>query len=144
MTDSGHKYLIFTLRGRRYAFDLTQVAEVVEPPITWPIPKAPPCYSGAMNFHGSIVAVMELAAFLGISGSHKLEKAIVLAPDIASLALLVERVERTVPAGQVRFSDQVQGGDERISSQTLLLADEPVVLIDAAELLRLAAEQILV
>jgi hypothetical protein len=68
----------------------------------------------------------------------------VLAPDIASLALLVEHVERTVPAAQVRISDQVQKGDERISSRSLLLADEPVVLIDAAELVSVAADEIVV
>jgi len=144
MKDSGHKYLIFTLKGRRYALDLSQVAEVNEPPGTWPIPGAPSCYSGAMNFHGSIVAVLDLAAFLGIPGSHRQEKVIVLAPDIASLALLVEHVERTVPAAQVRISDQVQKGDERISSRTLLLAEESVVLIDAAELVSVAAEEIVV
>jgi purine-binding chemotaxis protein CheW len=144
MTDSGHKYLIFTMQGRRYAFDLAQVAEVGEPPLTWPIPKAPSCYAGAMNFHGSIVAVMDLAAFLGIPGVHKMEKVIVLAPDIASLALQVEHVERTVPEGQVQISDQVPEGEEWFSSRTLLLADGSVVLIDAAELVREAAERIVV
>ena len=32
MKNTGHKYLIFTLAGRRYALDLSQVAEVNEPP----------------------------------------------------------------------------------------------------------------
>ena len=70
MTETEHKYLIFSLQGSRYAFDLAQVAEVCEPLPTWPVPGAPPCYAGAMNFHGTIVAVMDLAAFLGLPGEH--------------------------------------------------------------------------
>ena len=57
MSETVCKYLHFTLSGRQYAFDLAQVLEVVEQPAIWPIPLAPQCYHGAMNFHGTIVAV---------------------------------------------------------------------------------------
>jgi chemotaxis signal transduction protein len=62
MSGALRKYLIFTLAGQRFALDLAQVAEVVEQPATWPIPLAPSCYRGAMNFHGTIVAVMDLGS----------------------------------------------------------------------------------
>lgn len=142
MTETEQKYLIFTLQGRRYAFDLAQVAEVGEPLPTWPIPGAPPCYSGAMNFHGAIVAVMDLAAFLGLSGNHCLGKVVVLNSGIAALAFLVEQVERIVPADQVQDDNQVQQIDTGISSRTLTLANGVALLLDAVELTREATERI--
>lgn len=142
MTETEHKYLIFTLQGRRYAFDLAQVAEVGEPLPTWPVPGAPPCYSGAMNFHGTIVAVMDLAAFLGLPGEHCLEKVVVLNTGIADLAFLVEQVERIVPADQVQCDNQVQQVDTGISSRTLTLANGVATLLDAGELAQEATERI--
>lgn len=144
MTESERKYLLFTLQGRRYAFDLAQIAEVDEPPPVWPIPGAPACYAGAMNFHGTIVAVMDLAVFLGFSGDHCLEKVVVLNEGLAALAFLVERVERIVPADQVQCGGQVQQPDTGISTRTLTLADGDAVLLDAAELAHAAAERIAV
>ena len=142
MTATGYKYLLFTLHGRRYAVDLAQVAEIEEPPTLWPIPGVPACYPGAMNFHGSIVAVMDLAAFLGHPAATPPEKVIVLAPAIASLALLVERVEGIVPGEKARFSDEVRKPDKPYSSGTLTLADgSDAELFDVTELARVAAER---
>lgn len=140
MTIRNQKFLIFTISGRRYAFDLAQVAEVEEPQVTWPIPGAPASYAGAMNFHGTIVAVMDLAAFMGLPQGHGQEKIIVLDAGIAALAFLVEKVERIVPAGQVQFGDPIQGDDARFAARELTLADGVLTLLDAGELARVAAE----
>ena len=144
MTETGCKYLVFILRKRRYAVDLALVAEVEEPPTLWPIPGAPPCYPGAMNFHGSIVAVMDLALFMGLPGGRQPGKVIVLDPVVAALALLVERVASIVPADQVRCDDDpVRPMEEPYSSGTLLLPDGvTAVLFDVVELVRKATEAI--
>jgi len=139
--EAGRKYLIFTLPGHRYAVDLAQVAEVDEPPTLWPIPGAPPSYPGAMNFHGSIVAVMDLTAFVGLPAGRPAEKVIVLAPAIASLALLVERVEQIVPASRVRAGATDQAQDAPFSHHPLHLADgTSALLLDVDELVRAATE----
>ena len=144
MTEAAQKYLVFTLPGRRYAVDLGQVAGVEEPPTLWPIPGAPPCYPGAMNFHGSIVAVMDMTAFLGYAGVCRPEKVIVLNPALASLALLVERVECVISADQVRCDGpQPSQVEEYCSSGRLVQPDETTaVLLDVAELIRKATEAI--
>lgn len=139
MSASGGSYLIFMLGGERYAVDLCQVAEVGEPPELWPIPCAPPCYVGAMNFHGAIVAVLELRRFLGLAGQAPLNKNIVLAPSVAGLSLLVEKVLRMVPADSVSLRD-VEGGDE--AERHIVLDDGEALVLDAAELARRASEQI--
>lgn len=143
MTEAHRTYLVFTLPGKRYAVDLAQVAEVEEPPTLWPIPGAPPCYPGAMNFHGSIVAVMDLAAFLGGPVAPRPEKVIVLDPAIASLALLVERVEYIIPASQARPVAMPPETPQRFSSQSLVLADgTAALLLDVPLLVREATEAI--
>lgn len=142
MTAREQKFLIFAQSGRRYAFDLAQVAEVEEPQVTWPIPGAPDCYAGAMNFHGAIVAVMDLATLLGHARGAGQEKLIVLDGGLASLAFLVDRVERIVPAEQVEIGEPLQGAEGRFSVRELSLADGVVTLLAAEELV-LAAEELL-
>jgi|SRR6185369_13695406 len=139
MTETGHKYLLFTLHGRRYALDLAQVAEVDDPPVTWPIPCAPACYPGAMNFHGDIVAVMDLAAFLGFPAIQRMEKVVVLDRNIAALAFLVERVERIVPQEQAQKSDP--RGDNRENAR-ISLPEGDAELLDAVAIAAAAADSI--
>ena len=139
MTKALRKYLVFTLAGRRFAFDLAQVAEVEEQPVTWPIPMAPRCYPGAMNFHGTIVAVMDLALFLGLSGSNTPEKVIVIDTSIASLAFLVEQVIRIVSSNQA----DIQGcTDEAFAMAKVYLPDGEATLLDAAAIAERAGETI--
>lgn len=140
MTEAARKYLIFTLSGRCYAIDLAQVAEVVEQPATWPIPLAPPSYIGAMNFHGTIVAAMDLALFLGLPGGHGSDKLIVLDTRIAALAFSVEDITRITPQGQTELSGNT--GDEAFALGLLDLPEGKVILLDAAAIAEHAAETI--
>lgn len=127
MTDRNRRFLIFSLPGSLYALDLAQVAEVGDPPQMWPIPLAPPCYSGALNFHGDIVAVMDLAIFFGLAGSGKPGKIIVLHQEIASLALLVATVVRIVFEDEVSFSPPP---DDEFAAATLGLMDGEAIQLD--------------
>ena len=141
MTEDARKYLVFTLAERHYAFDLAQVAEVVEHPATWPIPLAPSYYHGAINFHGTIVAVMDLAVFLGLSGGgHGAEKVIVLDTRIAALAFSVEGIILITPQSEVQPS--VTKRDEAFSLGQLNLPEREVILLDAAAIAEHAAETI--
>ena len=140
MTHSARKYLIFTLAGRHYAIDLAKVAEVVEHPAIWPIPLAPPCYPGAMNFHGTIVAVLDLAVFLGRPVGHGSEKTIVLDTRIAALGFSVEGIVRITTQGEVEFSGPP--GDEAFALGRLSLPEGTVILLDASAIAEHAAETI--
>ncbi|GFE59721.1 chemotaxis protein CheW [Geobacter sp. AOG2] len=139
MTRHQHGYLLFTLQGRPYAVNLLQVAEVDEPPFTWPIPGRAPCYVGAMNFHDTIVAVMDLAAFLGLPSYHDLEKVLVADPRIASLAFLVERVIRIAPPEQAVLG---AAPDVPCAAALLHLPEGDCVLLDVAAIAQRAAETI--
>jgi len=129
MSATERRFLIFALAERLFAFDLAQVAEVAEPRKTWPIPGAPDCYAGAINFHGSIVAVMDLAGFMDFHPRQLPEKLIVLSPEIASLAFLVDRILRIVPESQVEKRTEADG--ERFAQGFLLLPEGRAALLDA-------------
>jgi len=139
MTGDGCKYLVFTLQGRRFAFNLDQIAEVEEVPVIWPIPSAPVCYRGAVNFHGTIVAVMDLAAFLGYSSCTDPGKMITLDLRSASLAFLVEQVVRITTFGEVSL-DSAPG--EEFAAATLELHDGTATLLDARLIVARAQETI--
>lgn len=139
MASAAAKYLIFFLHGRCYALDLARVAEVCDPPRLWPIPLAPHCYAGAMNFHGAVVAVMDLATFLGQPGCQELEKVVVLDRRLGALALQVERVTRIVPAAE---TDTLPPPEFPFASARLVLADGEALLLDAEALIHAASERI--
>jgi len=142
MSAADRKYLIFALSGGLYAFDLTQVAEVSELQSTWPIPGAPACYTGAMNFHGSIVAVMDLAQLMVLPVHRLPEKLIILDPGIAALALLVERVLRIVPESLVEKRAGTDAAAERFSNHVLVLPEGKAALLDADAIAGQATEEI--
>ncbi len=126
-TANDSRFLIFRLQDSLYALDLAQTAEVADLTQLWPIPLAPPCYSGAMNFHGDIVAVMNLTLFLGLSGDNRPEKIIILHQSIASLALLVDSVVRIVSVDEVTSTPTT---DSTFSAATLTLPEGNAFLLD--------------
>jgi purine-binding chemotaxis protein CheW len=133
MAANDRKFLIFFMHGKRYAFDLAHVAEVMDPVIIWPIPLAPSCYSGVINFHGTIVAVMDLSVFLGFGESPILEKIIVLDVNIASIGFLVERVARIVPEEEIEFH---AAPDVRFASALLRMTEGNAMLLDIVGIIR--------
>ena len=133
LTSRDRKFLIFSLQGSFFALNLTQVAEISDPPEMWPIPLAPACYSGALHFHGDIVAVMNLALFLGLTGSGKPGKIIVLYKEVASLAFLVDTVGRIVSEEDITFSTPSDGC---FAAATLGFIDGSATLLDLEALVR--------
>ncbi|KAF0219777.1 MAG: putative CheW [Geobacteraceae bacterium] len=132
MKDGTKRLLIFNVQERRYALGLQDVAEVMEPPPTFPIPRAPGWFKGVMNFHGSLVSVLDLAKFLKIGSAVRPGKVLVLDRCIASLALMVDRVETIVS------DDNVLGevaGSEPMVAKVLNTADGEVKLLAVEALL---------
>ncbi len=139
MNQPSSKYLIFQLSGRRFALNLAQVAEVAELPETWPIPMAPRCYQGAMNFHGTIVAVMDLSMFMGLETTDSPEKTIVLDTRIAALALQVDHVIRIESVSNAGLRES---SDNPFAIGILSLADGGALLLDASAIAKRAGETI--
>ena len=96
------RLLLFTLAGEGFALDLQEVAEVMEPPVSYPLPRVPGHFVGLINFHGTLTALVDLGLFLG--GDPRVAaqgKVLVLDTRLASLALWVDGVSSVVAAGTV-------------------------------------------
>ncbi|PLX94348.1 MAG: hypothetical protein C0621_05605 [Desulfuromonas sp.] len=91
------KVLIFTLGDERYGLEVAHIQEIVESPPLFYIPRAPGHYRGALNFHGTILPVLDLPLYLGFSQAECGERVVVLPPSLGTLALAVTAIERIVP-----------------------------------------------
>ena len=129
MTSKNRKFLIFSIQGSLFALDLSQVAEVCDPPHMWPIPLAPACYRGAISFHGDIVAVMDLAIFLGMNERSQCGKTIILHQKIASLAFLIDSVVKIASEEEVLASHGT-ASDHGFAAATLSFIDGKAILLD--------------
>lgn len=132
MIDSMQRLFIFNVGGQRFALDLQHVAEVLDPPKMFPVPWTPAWLAEAMNFHGSLVAVLDLAGFMNIGTATRSGNVLVLDRRIANLALRVDGVENIV------FSDVVLEEDKSADP----LVDKVLIMADG-EIRLLAVEQLL-
>jgi len=92
------RFILFTVAGVGFAFNLREVSEVMDPQASYPIPGAPPHFVGMMNFHGVLTALADLGSYLGLAGRRPPGNVLVLDARRAQLALGVEAVRAIVPA----------------------------------------------
>jgi purine-binding chemotaxis protein CheW len=90
------RHVLFRAGGERFALPLASVREVVipQPPFAR-VPRSSPGVRGAMNLRGRVVALVDLAALVGI-GSESLEggrgQVIIFDREPRSLGILVGQV----------------------------------------------------
>lgn len=139
MSDQSRKYLMFSLSGSRYGLDLKYIAEVGDPPHLWPIPLSSPYYGGALNFHGDIVAALNLSLLMGLEHSSRPGKIIVLHKEIASLAFLVDAVDRIVSADELSAKTPSNG---KFSTAQVVFGGGDAILLDLDKLVLEAEKSI--
>jgi purine-binding chemotaxis protein CheW len=125
MSGRGRRFLIFTLRGDRYAMNVDNLSEVMETPPTFPIPKAPKTFLGVMNFHGTPTPVLDLASFLHGDPPKRSGRILILDHKIGSLALRIDTVERIV--SDIRGL-QIQQDEGSYVRQSILFNAEKIPL----------------
>jgi purine-binding chemotaxis protein CheW len=129
--------LIFRLGGEWFGLEISRIQEVVETPRLDYIPRAPVWLIGAMNLHGSIVPVLDLAVYLEIESMAAPGRVVVLAPVVATLALGVSDVFRIV-----RFSPETFlpfAGEESRMHHIAALYDYEGLVINMLDVASLSA-----
>jgi purine-binding chemotaxis protein CheW len=102
---------IFVVSGETYAIETRYIRKIVRPAdlafspasgeraidVITPVPGAPEVLAGVINFRGEILAVFDLAIFLGLTAREIGEKSriIVLGDERDDLGLLVDETRRT-------------------------------------------------
>lgn len=88
--------LIFTLGEELYGLEINAIQEIIEDPSLYYVPRATGVLTGAVNFHGQILAVVDLPALLGFTDTRRDHRRVVLTPEFQSLVLTVSSVQRIV------------------------------------------------
>jgi purine-binding chemotaxis protein CheW len=128
--------LIFRLGEERYGLEVEKIQEVVESPILHYIPRASKHLLGAVNFHGNILPVLDLASFLGFAREQRDRRVIILASGLCSLALAVTAVGRIVTCDAdalLPFQQEQQPGCH--IRAVLSREEEMINMLDAVRLL---------
>lgn len=128
--------LLFSLGTVHCALEVAQIQEIVESPPFYYIPLAPTVIPGAINFHGNILPVIDLPAWLGMADSLRDRRVIVLAAALCSLALTVTAVRRIVPLDSDELMPAGEDGPlAEFTRAAFNCGDEVISLLDAPKLL---------
>ena len=88
--------LIYKLGNERYGLEIDAIQEITENPVLHYVPRADGVLIGSTNFHGQILAVIDLPVLLGFSMGPRDHRHLVLTPEHRSLVLTTSGVERIV------------------------------------------------
>ena len=88
--------LIFTLGEEVYGLEIDAIQEIIENPALHHVPLAGGVLNGAINFHGQILAVIDLPGLLGFTTEERDHRYVVLTPELKSMVLSVSGVVRIV------------------------------------------------
>ncbi len=126
--------LIFEVGGERFGLTVKHVQEILESPELHFIPRAPGIFPGAVNFHGHILPVVDLAAFLGYTPKTELVRVVVLSLELGALALGVDAAGRIIRLEEEPHPAPYEEKNPYVSAW---LEDEggAIKMIDAAKLL---------
>lgn len=86
--------LIFTLGEEVYGLEIDAIQEIIENPSLHYVPRAEGVLTGAINFHGQVLAAIDLPKLLGFAGEERDHRRVVLTPEFKSLALTVSSIQR--------------------------------------------------
>lgn len=100
MVNPGEKILVLRLGDELYGLEVNHIQEILESPRLHYIPCAGPHYLGAINFHGIILPVIDLAGHLGLDQDATDPRIIVLPPQLCCVALAVHAIAGIIPLNQ--------------------------------------------
>ncbi len=86
--------LIFTLGEEVYGLEIDAIQEIIENPALHHVPLAEGVLNGAINFHGQILALIDLPKLLGFTAKERDHRYVVLTPEFKSMVLSVSGVDR--------------------------------------------------
>ncbi|OGU06424.1 MAG: chemotaxis protein CheW [Geobacteraceae bacterium GWC2_58_44] len=103
------RFLLFSAAGEGFACNLQEISEVMEPQASFPIPRAPRHFTGLINFHGTLTALVDLGLYLGRAPEGGPGKLLVLDARVAGLALRVDGVSSIITRDSI--TDESPGED---------------------------------
>ena len=131
------KYIIFTVREKRYALPSKIISEVAALEKVFPLPLVPDYVRGIINRYSVPYALIDVSFFL-LKDTSEAQKVIVLKEDIDKIALLIDDVTDIVdiPAGKLmKIETEETASDDNPLSAFFEWKGNHVFCLEAGELI---------
>ena len=129
-------FLLLRQGGRPFAAPISQVDEVVELPALTPLGDAVRTIAGLCNYHGRMIAVVDLAELSGgdRTGVSPARVLAVCTVESRTFALLVDEALEVVTSepGAVTLADEVMSGIMRTAGVLRLAGNQTAHIVDLA------------
>lgn len=125
--------LTYSLGNDLYGLEIDAIQEIIENPVLHYVPRAEGVLTGSINFHGQILAVIDLPTLLGFAGNQRDHRHLVLTSEHRSLVLTNCGVERIVNLEMELLQPPPEGHD-RPAVRGVIDFDETIInLLDTDE-----------
>lgn len=125
--------LTFRLGNHLYGLEIDAVQEIIEEAHLHYVPRAEGVLCGSINFHGQILAVIDLPTLLGFTVDKHDHRHLVLTSEHRSLVLKISHVERIVNL-DMELLEPPPTGDGRPAVRGIITLDETIInLLDTGE-----------
>lgn len=134
--ENGGQILTFTAADSFYAFQIMDVADIIEIPEITVIPKTPPYLLGIMNHRGKAVPVMDFRLRLGLPEGEYDDRSCVIVLEINTLqcGIRVDRVSDVEYAFPAQIA--VSPAEKSMVSCFITMENKRISLIDTDRLVR--------
>lgn len=127
--------LIFTLGDANYGLEIDAIQEIIEDPPLHYVPQASGSLTGAINFHGQVLAVIDLPGLLGFSGEERDHRQLVLTPRCKSLVLTVSTIQKIVQLDLATLQPPPANGESGAVRGVARLDEMEINLLDTNEVI---------
>lgn len=128
--------LLFTLGEEVYGLEISAVQEILEDPPVHEVPRATGALSGAVNFHGQILAVIDLPRLLGLAGARRDPRRVVLTGEYRALVLTVSSLLRIVALDLSTLQPPPAQAARKAVRGVATLDEQPVNLLDTEAVIK--------
>lgn len=128
--------LIFTLGEEVYGLEIEAIQEILEDPPRHFVPRAAGVLDGAVNFHGQILASIDLPTLLGFAEQRRDPRRVVLTGAYKALVLTVSSIQRIVDLDLSACLPPPANGGRRAIRGIVTHGETPVNLLDTGEISR--------
>ena len=127
--------LIFTLGDELYGLEIDAIQEIIEEPALHYVPRAEGVLTGAINFHGQVLAVIDLPTLLGFSATERDHRQVALTPEFKSLVLTVSNIQRIVKVDLTTLQPPPENSQGRAIRGVAEFDEMMVNLLDTDEII---------
>jgi purine-binding chemotaxis protein CheW len=128
--------LIYKLGDDLYGLEIDAIQEIIENPVLHYVPRAEGVLTGSINFHGQILAVIDLPALLDFAVAQRDHRHLVLTPDYRSLVLTTSGVERIVNLEMELLQAPPEGYDRPAVRGVIDYDETTINLLDTDEVIK--------